>query len=421
MPAARRSFTLPLQRVIMTCDLVLNPGSASLGAPRRVPPEPSDLHKPESTVSTRLRSSLCCLSIGLSVYVSGDASAEEYMNDGFTDGGIAGFQAGFVTGEMAAACFREPDDRYPVRLTAVRFLFGDDVGDGSTRYIGVKIFGAGGNGAAPSNLLQDIEDVEAISSNTGFNELDVSGLGVSVSGPWCVAIAFQHSGTPSVARDADGSISAGDNWIYGSDLLGGFAWARAADYGVSGDWIIRTIGTPTGGGGTPDVGPADTGVPDAGPEDTGPDLPPDAGREDTRPPPDAGGQDAAPSRVAIVSINPRSAVAGETVSMQLAGSGFEGSFQYRIGPALLSNVQVPDPAVVTGTLDTSQLDPGTYDVLVNGGGELLADCRSCFQVRVAEEEPAPDSGCTAAGAAPGALALWMLAPLLGRRRRGQRS
>lgn len=363
------------------------------------------------------RKFLFLAAVGLSLAGASNANAAEYLNDGFTDGGIAGFQAGFVSGEMGASCFSEPDNRYPVRISAIRFLFGDDVGDGSSRFMGVKIFGAGGNGSAPTNLLQDIEDVEAISSNTGFNELDVSSLGISVSGPWCVAIVFQHSGTPSIARDADGTINAGNNWIYGSDLLGGFAWARSADYGVSGDWIIRTIGNPSGGGGTPDVGPADTGVRDTGPADTGSDAPQEAGREDTGPPPDAAQQDAAQSRVAIVSVNPRSAVAGETVSMQLAGSGFESTFQYRIGPALLSNVQVPDSAVVTGTLDTSQLDPGTYDVLVNGGGQLLADCRSCFQVRIAEEAPAPVSGCRAA-AAPGAIALWMLAPLLRRRRRG---
>lgn len=359
----------------------------------------------------------------LALTTASTAFADEYRIDGFEDGGVAGFQAGFVSGEMAATCFTEPEDRYPVRITAVRFLFGDNSGSTEARYLTIKIFGEGGSGTQPGALIREITDVEVNASITAFSELDLTAENISVNGPWCVGIQFGHDGPPSVARDDDGNVSSGDNWIW-ANAGGPFTWFRSSDLLVPGDWIIRTIGTPRSGGGggdtgNPDTGTPDTGSPDAGPEDTGT---PDAGPEDTGTPdtetPDAGTPDTAAAEVRVVSISPTTAFTNEAVDVQIAGAGFEDGFQFKIGPARLSNVAVLDDAVVTATLEADSLAAGTYDIIVLDGGVEVAFQRSAFQVREPEEVTTqPGSGCATAGGGLGWAHLVALGLVAVRRRR----
>jgi MYXO-CTERM domain-containing protein len=329
------------------------------------------------------------------------AQAVEYRLDGFEDGAVAGFQAGFVSGEMGAVCFHEPDDRYPVRIQKIRFLFGDNEGNEDTRFINVKIFSSGGDGVAPSGLLLDLQDVEAISSVRGFNELDVSGEGISVSGPWCVGIEFTHDGPPSIARDDDGTFDAGNNWILASDLSGGYDWYTASTLLVQGDWIIRTEGTPAGGT-VADTGGRDTTVePDVTEADTTSEPDTTEERDTVEQTDTSAAPDTEEVEVRVLSISPSSAVEDEEVAVQIAGRGFSDDFQYRIGPAQLTSVQVIDDAVVQAVLPAMALTPGTYDVIVLSSGEEVAFSRSAFQVRAASG--GGGGGCAAAGGSPSLL------------------
>ncbi len=311
---------------------------------------------------TPLRASVA-LAFVATLFLASAASADTYQNDSIETGGTAGFQAGFITGEMGAACFTPPASAYPIRITAVRFFFGGD-GDGQSRFINIRIF-KGGGGSPPGELITSIDDVEAISSTTELNEIDLTANGITVTEPWCVAIEMTFPGLPSIARDDDGTVDRGNNWIYGIDPLTGTAsgWTESQNFLVQGDWIIRTVGNPNGGGG---VGPGSDagGTPDGGGE-------PDAGGT-----PDAGGGD-----VVINSVSPTSGESGEDVNITLSGAGFDNAFTYRIGPQPLEDVVVTGGVTADGFLPAGSLDPGTYDVIVAEGGQILANFQQGFQLR----------------------------------------
>ena len=202
----------------------------------------------------------CALALSL----PSSASAETYQNDGFVDNTAVGFQAGFAVGEIAAACFTPPESDYPIRLRAIQLLYGGDRA-GATIFNTMKVWGSGGAGQAPGDILVSEPDVELISSTTELNEFDLTSYDITVTGPFCVGVEFANNGgLPSVARDDDGTINAGNNWIFAVDPLSGdpLGWFQSDFFGLTGDWIIRAIGDPGSGGGGSDAG---GGVrPDAG-------------------------------------------------------------------------------------------------------------------------------------------------------------
>lgn len=315
------------------------------------------------------------------------ASAEEvvFANDGLGDGGSAGFQLGFVAGEMGAACFTPPEDQYPIRLTATRFLFGGDGNEGGNVFITVKVFGSGGNGSPPGDLLLDLTDVEATSASDSLNEVDLSTNNIVVNEPWCIAIQFPYTGPPSIARDDDGDVNAGNNWIY----TDAGAWFRSQDLLVQGDWVIRTVGNTNSGSGGGGGGGGGGGTTDAGVDDTGT---PDTGS------PDAGGE----TNVSVISVTPATWDGAEDVRVSLTGSGFESGYIYRIGPQQLVALELAGGSVATGSLTAGALPTGTYDVLVvSPAGSELARCTQCFIV-TGEEGSLPP---TITSVSPNATAL----------------
>jgi hypothetical protein len=58
-----------------------------------------------------------------------------------------------------------------------------------------------------------------------------------VSGPFRVGIELQHAGLPSVARDGDGTVAAGRNFVRD----GAAGWVEASSLGVLGDWVLRAV------------------------------------------------------------------------------------------------------------------------------------------------------------------------------------
>ena len=301
---------------------------------------------------------LCTALVAASVLAlsSSQAAAEVYRIDGFEDNTSGGFQGGFIVGEQGAVCFDPGEAHYPIQLTAIRVLYGGGA-LGSTLAANFRVFGGGGNGAPPSDMLQFFEDIELTSANDAMSELDITSAGITVRSSFCVAIEFQHAGLPSIARDSDGTIDAGNNWIYAIDPITGtpIGWTQSALLGLEGDWIIRVVGIPGSGGGT-DTGPR----PDSGGgTDTGLDTP---GGDDS-----GGGNDATGGSVRIDSVDQDGEDPSEDVIVTLEGAGFENSFRYRVSARLLSDISVSsDGTEAVGVLEAGDLGPGTYDVIVSG-------------------------------------------------------
>lgn len=168
------------------------------------------------------------------------ALAVEVKNDGWPGAGAA-FQAGFVPGDIGAVRLT-PAIACPCDLNKVSLLFGGTV---AQETITLNIYDDG-VGATPGSVLFS-QQYQLTGNDSTVQDIDLSGESISVSGPFRVGIQFQHSGTPSIARDSDGTINATENFIF----TGG-TWFQSNALGVTGDWIIRaTVGVPSYGvGGT---------------------------------------------------------------------------------------------------------------------------------------------------------------------------
>ncbi|MFT4703348.1 MAG: hypothetical protein ACI81R_001039 [Bradymonadia bacterium] len=286
------------------------------------------------------------------------ASAQvTYQNDGFVDNTAVGFQGGFAVGEIAASCFSPPESHYPMRLSAIAFLYGGDL-PGATIVIGVKVWGGGGNGEPPSELLHTAEDIEAISATDSFNEYDLTSQAITVTAPFCVGIEIRDAGLPSLARDDDGTINQGNNWLY-TDLGGSFSWFQSSDLGLTGDWVIRAKGRPAATGG--DTGVPDTGTPDTGTPDTGT---PDTGTPDTGVTPDAAPGIADP---VIFAVDQDGESLDEDIEVTIIGQDFSEAYTYLVDGERLEGVEVLGGTEVIGLLEAgTDLEPDEYDLEIRG-------------------------------------------------------
>jgi hypothetical protein len=159
------------------------------------------------------------------------AMGTELANDGWTSGGFAGFQAGFVAGEIAAARLIPPGP-CPCRLDTVRFLFG---GAGTTHDVILRVWDDSGLTTAPGAEFY-AKTVQLTGTTDFMQEVDISEAGLMIDGPVRIGLEFTHAGLPSVARDDDG-ISADLNYIDAS----GIGWTNSNLLGLTGDWIIRAV------------------------------------------------------------------------------------------------------------------------------------------------------------------------------------
>jgi hypothetical protein len=154
------------------------------------------------------------------------------QNDDFTSGGSPTFQAGFVTGEAAAARLGPQSAAFTVRK--VRFLFG---GATTTKTVTLTIY-QDGDSTNPGAVLHSA-DYSLTGSNSAFQEIDLTGQNIHVAATQKirVAILFQHDGAPSVA--IDGARTASRNFIYSG------GWITTESVSLNGDFIIRAeISTP---------------------------------------------------------------------------------------------------------------------------------------------------------------------------------
>jgi hypothetical protein len=170
--------------------------------------------------------------LALCLLLGGTASARatELVNDGWSDGEAAVFQAGFVSGEIGAARF-VPGGPCPCYLTHVTLLYG---GASAIRTVRVHVWE---DGAATTDPGPEIfaGDFELSGADDALQLVDLSAAGIFLNGPFRVGLEFFDSGLPSIARDADGDIQAGANFIREATL----GWLPSELLGLTGDWIIR--------------------------------------------------------------------------------------------------------------------------------------------------------------------------------------
>jgi hypothetical protein len=193
--------------------------------------------------------------VGLLCLASLANADTELKNDGFTSGGTAGFQGGFVTGEAGASRFFAPAAGR--QLVKVQLLFGG--GSTAVKTVTFKVWDDTAGTDAPGAELFSA-DYDLTGSDTALSEI-VVGTNVVLPQQFRVGIFFQHNGAPSIARDADNTIAADKNYIFAS---GGLGWQKSSVLGLTGDWVIRAF--ITDGAGSPDAGPGGggSGTPDAG-------------------------------------------------------------------------------------------------------------------------------------------------------------
>lgn len=195
-----------------------------------------------------MRATSALVMAALAVTIPGVAFAQtEVRNDGFDSGAAAGFQAGFVTGEIGAVRLSPPQTG--VQVLSIRLLFG---GSTATQTVTVHVWDDSAGTLAPGAELYS-GDFQIMGSNSAIHDVDLSAENILVPGNFRVGIEFQHSGVPSIARDDDGTITASRNFIYDGQ------WFQSQTAGLTGDWVIRAMVSSDA---PPDAGPGP--APDAG-------------------------------------------------------------------------------------------------------------------------------------------------------------
>ena len=197
-----------------------------------------------------------------SLACAASARAEtELKNDGFVSGQTAGFQQGFVAGEIGASRFVAPEQNR--QLIKVQILFGGSTAQQTVR---MRVWDDTNGGLGPGAELS-INDFQLTGSSSALQEL-VLPSPLPVPMQFRVGIEFLHDGLPSIARDVDNTIEQSKNYIMAS----GIGWQRSSTLGLTGDWIIRAVITD-GAVAPPDGAPGDAGVQPGGDCSGSPDCP----------------------------------------------------------------------------------------------------------------------------------------------------
>lgn len=160
----------------------------------------------------------------------GHADVFELKNDGFV-GGVAAYQSGFATGEVAASVF-DPPGPFPMALNEIQLLFGT-----AQVQVPVNVYVWEDTGANNPGAEIYAGGFVLTGSGSAFSSINLSAQNVQVNGPFRIGFEFTHDGQPSVARDLDGTVDGTKNFIRAN----GIGWFPSTLFGVAGDWVIRAF------------------------------------------------------------------------------------------------------------------------------------------------------------------------------------
>jgi len=336
-------------------------------------------------------------------------------NDGWTDGGEATFQGGFVPYECFASVFVPESGDYPFTLDSVDLLFGG-AGSGIQETMIFQFYEIDGTELDdPSSWRRLGEEAGAVqNSEQHMSSVAVEDFEITVpdfggalqyyeieEGNVAVSLCFDdyHSGYPGPANDADvGADYADRNWIY-ADLGASFQWRKSSDLGVNGDWILRLCvsGENIAGSCNPSAGDTDT--------DTDADTDTDTDTD----------TDADPGLLSVASVTPGSTSEGEAVDIVVLGSGFEDGADVFLGGLSVTGATVLNSQTIQGR-SPSALPPGVHDLEVENADGDNAYLAGAFEVIGSTDDTC---GCGAGTGSAGLAWLFgLLLPLL--RRRDQR-
>ncbi len=163
------------------------------------------------------------------------ASEKTLRNDSWEDGQVAGFQGGFVAGEIGAVSFFPSPQDFPLVLKKIELLFGGDI-ERVQQQVVVHVWKESNQLEPGLELYQDSYRLTASTQDIIVIDLGIARLSIDQGG-FRVGIEFLHNGYPGIARDTDGNTHPDKNFI----LAEGFGWTYSSDFLVEGDWIIRAI------------------------------------------------------------------------------------------------------------------------------------------------------------------------------------
>jgi hypothetical protein len=169
------------------------------------------------------------------------AQIEDLQNDGWSSGQGAAFQSGFAAGEIGAVRL-VPTIACPCQVEKISLLFG---GATSTQMVSIQLWDDPGTTNDPGAPIGLPFDVSLTGADDVLHEVTL-GDDVLVNGPFRVGIEFFHDGPPSIARDADGTITSERNFVC-ANLGAECVWFRSDTFGVTGDWVIRATIVPEPG------------------------------------------------------------------------------------------------------------------------------------------------------------------------------
>jgi len=163
---------------------------------------------------------------------SSELQAIQLYHDSYTANASKVFQGGFVAEEEAAVTLGPLDKELTIRN--VQFLFGG--GDPEDRNVTLKIFEDDGSDT-PGQLIHSSRHLITPADNT-FRQLNLTsyGLKIGANKMFRVSLEMSKSGLPCIARDDDGTIENGKNWVRAADGT----WQKAELLGITGDFIIRS-------------------------------------------------------------------------------------------------------------------------------------------------------------------------------------
>lgn len=165
----------------------------------------------------------------------------DLVNDAWSDNGAVIFQGGFAIGECWASTFVPEAEHYPLEIVGAHMVVGGE--DSGSANFSVAIWSVDRDGQPLEEL--SVGTVEINGDDGALDTVPLDAIGVSVppitEGGFALVVCFtEHAGFPGIAADADGLTWPERNFIRLEDGT----WVRAADLGVSGDFITRATIVP---------------------------------------------------------------------------------------------------------------------------------------------------------------------------------
>lgn len=166
------------------------------------------------------------------------------QNDSWTPTDSIAFQTWPNTDDCWASTFEPEASHYPFDLVGAIVAIGNAKG---TYAFAVGVWDVDNQGMPTRELDSATIDIDGATMD--LTEIDFAALGLELptiqNGDFAIVMCHtEHMGEPSIAIDADGTVSASNNWVF-QQAMG--EWVESPDFfGIDGDFILRAVIAPQG-------------------------------------------------------------------------------------------------------------------------------------------------------------------------------